>query len=722
MLDQLLRCLIQNTMNQKMLIPRLPVKPGSSDTDPPVSKEMTDGPVSDRVRRLVASLTTREKLEYIGGTEEFCIRAVPRLGIPSIWTSDATSGVRGVEAPVTTFEAAIAMAASWDRNRIGQVAAIIAEECRSVGVSILLAPGVNIARIPTCGRNFEYMGEDPYLAGEMAASYVKAAQQRGVLTTVKHFACNNSEYDRHKTDSVVDERTLREIYLPAFQRVVAAGTLGVMTAYNPVNGTYASEHSFLIGTILRLEWGFRGLVISDWNSLYGTLGAARHGVDLEMPAGKWLSVERLEALLASNQISMELIDQKILHILDSCERLGILDRPIADARASIGTPEHRHIGRMMAQESAVLLKNDSHMLPLDAKKIRNIVVVGRNAAVCPSGGGGSSYILRNLPGKALAQSLMERLEAESCVTVLPGFWWLSSRSRKLVRQADAVVVCTGYDHVYESEVYDRMWNLPPFEVQGIAHACRLNAQTVVVLHCGGACEMDSWVDLPKMILDVFYLGEFSADAIAALLLGEANPSGKLPFTIAHRFTDYESTKNYARHYARISPMRVQGGQGNPNRRSIRKMEYAEGLMVGYRQFDTHDLVPLFPFGFGLSYTSFAYGAPQSAWRNTPGKPPVLEISCEISNTGEVSGAEVVQLYVQPVEPTVFRPFQELKGFSKVFLAKGERQPVVFELTVEDFSYFDASGSQWKTDPGQYIIRLGSSSRDIRAALPVDLRL
>ena len=711
MFDQLLRVLIQQRMNTKVLSPR----PVAADAVVPEKKQSSvigEGNVSERVKTLVSAMTRREKLEYIGGTQGFCMRAVPRLGIPAIWTSDATSGVRGVEAPVTTFPAAVAMAASWNRDLVGEVASAIGSECRAVGVSILLAPGVNITRVPTCGRNFEYMGEDPFLAGEMAASYVAGVQKRGVLATVKHFACNNSDYDRHKTDSVVDERTLRELYLPSFHRVLSCGGLGVMTSYNPVNGSYASENAHLIGDILRGEWGFRGLVISDWNSLYSTAGPVRHGVDMEMPIAKWMSPPLLEQLLSSGEITMEQIDQKIIHILDSCERLGILDRSMTDPSAPIGTADHKELALSMARESVVLLKNDGDMLPLSVDRLKRVVILGRNARQSPSGGGGSSYILANLPGQSLPDALRKRLSPDAVVSTLSGKWWRSVQNRILVKAADAVVFCTGYDHIYESEAYDRMWELPPGEATGIRTVCALNANTVVVLHGGGAMAMASWIDFPRAVLDAFYLGQASAEAVADILLGTANPSGKLPFTIARNFADYASTKNYPKKPAAVSLARIHGGQGDPSRRRVTKMRYEEGLMVGYRQFDTQGPQPLYPFGHGLSYTSFRYEGMQAQWKNSE-EGPVLLVSCEVSNAGARDGAEVVQLYVHPEHPSVFRPDQELKGFAKVFLPPNEQQTVCFALAEEDFAHYDVEAMRWIADAGIYVIRIGSSSRDIR---------
>ena len=709
MFDWILRKIVQYKMNNEVLAPRAPVQANDKNTFNREKRTVED---------LVSAMTDQEKIEYIGGVDGFCIRAVPRLGIPPIWACDATSGVRGVSAPVTTFPSAIAMAASWNTPLIAEVSAAIAQECRAVGVSILLAPGVNIARVPTCGRNFEYFGEDPYLGGEMAAAYVVGAQGQGVLTTVKHYACNNSEYDRHKTDSVVDERTLHELYLAPFRRVVKAGGLGVMTAYNPVNGTYSSEHEYLIQNILRKEWGFKGLVMSDWDSLYATKGPLLCGVDVEMPKARWMSPSLIAPLLETGLVAMESINSKIAHMLGAFTSLGILTHAVVDPEAPIGTPEHKQIALRIAQEGVVLLKNQDNVLPLNANVLGKVVIIGRNARVCPSGGGGSSNILHNLPGKSLAGCLTGELVSNSTVSVLSPWWRLSNKGRAAVRDADVVIVNTGFDFVYESEAYDRIWRLPDGEVQCIHAAARLNNNVVVVVHGGGAMEMSSWIDAPKAVIDAFYLGESSAEAIVGILLGKVNPSGKLPFTMARSFSDYESTKNYPKDYAKISIGRLQGGQGNPKKRRIRPMLYREGLLVGYRQFDTIGPEPLFPFGHGLSYTTFTYHDLHVDKENLETNEEGILVACEVENSGPLYGAEVVQLYIHPVDPPVFRPYQELKGFQKVSLNAGERTVVRFILQAEDFSRYDEKRHSWVTDSGEYSIHIGSSSRDIRKSAKV----
>lgn len=716
MLDQQIRKIVQKEI-KKIFVPRPPVLPGSDDgaqaqlAIPKGTKGRT------RAEQLVAAMTTEEKLSFVSGVDNFCVRGIPRLGIPRVWTSDATSGIRGLNVTVTDLPSNIAMAATWNPELIKRASAMVGEECRATGIGVLLAPGVNIARIPVCGRNFEYMGEDPYLAGEMAAAYVQGVQSQGVIATVKHFACNNSDYDRHKTDSVVDERTLREIYLPAFKRAIEAGTLGLMTSYNLVNGSYASENEYLVEEVLRTEWGFDGLVISDWDSLYSTEGPAKHGVDLEMPWGKWMGPEKLKAAIDAGSVTIDDIDRKVLHILTAYERIGLFDRPLVDPQATYATEDHRLISDAVADEAIVLLKNQEGLLPVSERTVKKIVITGRNAKEIPTGGGGSSFISPTIPVPTLEDELKRRLP-DCSVTTLAENWDKRAADRKLVAEADLVCIETGYDYIYESEAYDRIWELPPHESRRIRKACRLNKNTLVILHCGGDLETASWADAPAAILQSFYLGTGTARALAKIIYGEVNPSGKLPFTMAREYRDYKSVSHYPANGGKMSPSRIQGGQGDPTKRKVWPINYAEGLMVGYRNFDTEELEVLFPFGHGLSYTSFEYSDPVV---EQPEADELVRVSCRLTNTGRTEGAETVQLYVQEQDPEVFRPYQELKGFSKIHLAAGESERVVFGLRKDAFSWYDTDSSNWKMTPGVFDLRIGSSSRDIRLTIPVQIK-
>ncbi len=659
--------------------------------------------------QLLEEMTLEEKINYISGVNNFCIRAIERLGIPAIWTSDTTSGVRGWKIDGTFFPAAVAMAASFDRELIHDCAKAIAEECRSVGISVLLGPGVNIARIPVCGRNFEYMGEDPYLAGEMAASYIKGAQEGGVVTTVKHFACNNSDYNRHKENAIVDERTLREIYLPAFEKAVKeAGTLGLMTSYNQVNGAYASQNSHLLNDILWNEWQYEGFVISDWTSLYDTVAPMKHGVDLEMPGPMWFSEKRIKRALRNCEITEADIDKKVLHMLKVWEKAGILNRPVVSEKKRIGTKDHRKQALQMAREAITLLKNDSGLLPLNKSKIKRIAILGYDSEHIPTGGGGSAFVRKDTVPRSLKEELASRIP-DAVIDVLGWHWNKSKKNLNLVKSADVVIYCTGYDHIFESETYDRPYELLDGEPEGIKLAKTLNDNTVVILHSGGDCETATWIDFVDSVIFAYYLGDEGAEAITDVLLGKVNPSGHLPFTIAHNVDDYATMKNIPADYWHINEKRRGNpGQGNPNIGTISNVEYKEGLLVGYRWFDSNDITVDFPFGHGLSYTSFAYENLSIEKKNG-----LIYVSFKLRNTGKRKGAEVTQVYVHDLQPNVFKAAQALAGFQRVELSPKEERDITIVLDSRAFCHFDENSSSWVQDRSLYEIRVGSSSRDIR---------
>jgi beta-glucosidase len=689
---------------QKRMMDMLAPRPPLTDTEP-MHLQLACPEGQSMARALVRALTDDEKLTLVSGTEGFCIPGVPRLGLKPVWTSDATMGLRGWKAKVTDFPATVAMAATFDRALVGKAGSVIGNECRALGVDVLLGPGVNIARVPTCGRNFEYCGEDPYLAGEIAASYIQGVQGQGVIATVKHYACNNSDYDRHKCNSVVDERTLREIYLPAFKKAVDSGVLGVMTAYNLVNGTYCSEHPYLVEAILRDEWGFGNLVISDWDSLYSTVPAVLNGVDLEMPGPKWFGPDKLGAALESGQVSMADIERKLLHLFGAYEKAGLFSRPRIDTGAKAGTPAHEAVARSVAEESVVLLKNEDSLLPLRKHDGYLVCVGGRNAFATPAGGGSAMIQLPEEPENLAGQLLAEGVEA----VFLPAAWWRHRRYREAVSRCNAVVFSTGFDHLYESESYDRQWTLPGKEAEEIRRIAELNKNLVVILHGGGDMETSSWLSSAKAVLHAFYLGSRTAPVLADLLFGRRNPSGKLPFSMAKELSDYRSVSHYPDDFASLRISHLQSGQGNPQKRSVWDMTYSEGLMVGYRLFDTERIDVAFPFGHGLSYTDFAY----SGLRLQPKEDGSVAVSLLVENRGGMPGREVVQVYVHESMPDVFRPEQELKQFCSVFLEPGEKREFSMDLPPSAFCHYDIDRWAFVRGSGSFEIRVGSSSRDIR---------
>ncbi|MEE4194355.1 MAG: glycoside hydrolase family 3 C-terminal domain-containing protein [Anaerolineae bacterium] len=680
-----------------------------------------DLPVAERVQKLIDDLTIEEKIKLLGGYKAMGIHPIPRLGLPSVWCSDATPGLRCFSGG-TAFPGGLTMAATWNPELIETVAATIAEEFRAKGVKILLGPGINIYRVPTCGRNFEYMGEDPFLAGKMSAAYIRGAQSKGVATTIKHFACNNSDYDRHKTDSVVDERTLREIYLPAFKIAVQeGGTIGLMSSYNPVNGTYASENRHLLTEILREEWGFEGFVVSDWVSVYSTVGPIKNGLDLEMPNGAWINEEKVIPLLQDGVLTEKDIETPLRRLLTAFFKAGFYDTPHIDPTAEIHTPEHVALAEKAAVDGMVLLKNKGNILPLNPKENKHVVVMGRTALDTTSGGGGSSFIKSDSKIDIVTGLALEIPEV-TLEQVPYRNHRLTASEKAIIEKADAVILCAGFTTWEESECYDRTWELPEKQAILIRKVAALNPNTIVVLSAGGGLETESWVHEVPAVLHSLYLGETVGTAVAKVLFGKAAPGGKLPFTMAKRWQDFASTQYYVSKPDAFDLRRVggpQGGQGNPNKRAVWKMEYEEGLEVGYRHFDSARIEPQFPFGYGLTYTTFELSDGKISLSRS--KDIVAKVSVTVTNTGDRAGAEVVQLYLHDVDASVFRPDKELKGFKKVYLEPGKSEKVEFSIEEKHLQFFDVESNSWVAEQGLFDALVGTSSRDIAFNLRFELK-
>ncbi len=695
-------------------------KPGIEDALFPLSRDLSDAHV------LAQAMTLDEQIDMLSGKDDLALRGLPSLGLPDVWCSDATSGVRCF-GPAAAFPAGISMAAAWNSDLMYRIGTILAEECRAVGVSILLGPGVNITRVPVCGRNFEYFGEDPFLSGELAVSYIKGLQDHGVTGVVKHLACNNSEYDRHRSNSVVDERTLREIYLPAFEAAVVKGRCrAVMAAYNQVNGTYTSEHPHLLDEILRGEWGFPYLVMSDWNSLYSTQETLEHGVDLEMPKARWLTKRKVRSLLRKGKISEAMITSKVMRILETCRDTGAYHRRVKDPNAKVLTQEHISEALNASREGIVLLKNKDALLPV--KQGAGIVLMGCCAADTPTGGGGSSFMRVDPSHPHLEEALRN---AGLLVTYFKGTV-IQDKDKQKLKEADYIVIATGFNRIWESEAYDRPYDLPNQEAKLILDAAKLNSSLIVLLHGGGDMETKSWIDAAPAVLFAGYLGMHRGTAPADIITGKAVPSGKLPFTMAKRLQDHPAMRTYYKKPWNMSFLRVFGPQGRPGFRKTSDLHYEEGIMVGYRHFDTNQVEPVFPFGHGLSYTSFAYNhlmvSPMEiGWEDftkagtSIDGGPVVQVSCSVRNTGNIAGAEVLQLYIHDETSFIMRPEQELKGFCKVFLEAGSEQRVTINLPARAFMYYDEKRETWKAEPGFYEVRIGSSSRDIRLKTKVHLQ-
>ncbi|HSZ17601.1 MAG TPA: glycoside hydrolase family 3 C-terminal domain-containing protein, partial [Terracidiphilus sp.] len=593
---------------------------------------------------------------------------------------------------------------------------------------------VNINRQPLWGRNFEGYGEDPYLSGKLGVAYIKGVQSEGVIPSVKHFAANNEEYERHRVNATIDERTLHEIYFPAFKAAVEAGAWNVMSAYNKLNGVHCGENDFLLDTVLKKEFGFKGFVVSDWGSTYSTAATVNAGMDLEMPGGPpmkkwmtnprtlesgngdgWLVPEKVLAAVKAGSVQEAAIDDNVSRILRVIFLSGIFDHPHA-GRGEVDTPAERAVALAGATEGIVLLKNDGGLLPLDATKIHSIAVIGPNALVARTGGGGSSLVrpkysiapldgIKERAGKASMQvssALGVGMEGEDAAQDTP-----DARAQALkeavdaAAHADVAVVVVGRYSKLESEGFDvKTMDLPAGQDELIAAVEKANPHTVVVLNTGDPVTMTKWIDKTPALVDMWYGGQEGGHALAAILFGDANPSGKLPVTLPKRYEDNPAAANY------------------PGKNL--EVHYAEGIYVGYRYYDTKNVEPQFPFGYGLSYTQFAYSDLKLQKVEFAGKNPIWNFTAHVRNTGARAGAEVVELYVHDGHAKIDRPAHELKGFQRVELEPGETKAVEFSLDGAALSYWDPAMKAWHADPGTFEIEVGASSRDIRLRAPLKL--
>lgn len=642
----------------------------------------------DRASALVARMTLEEKCDYIGGSKDgFYIRPVERLGIPLIRMADGPQGVRN-NTRSTLFACGVAAAASWNEDVAYEMGVALGQDSRARGVHILLGPGVNICRSPLCGRNFEYMGEDPCLASATAVGYIKGVQSQGVMATVKHFALNNQEFNRHHVSSDADERTINEIYFPAFKAAVDAGVASVMSSYNLVNNVHSAENRWLLTETLREKWGFEGFVMSDWTSTYSTLGCVRSGLDLEMPEGFCMNYAAIKPLVETGVIREKDIDRKVENILASLIAYGFLDRPQLDTTIKEDNPYSRDVAYRLSCESAVLLKNEG-ALPL--RKGGRVALMGPRADIIPCGGGSGS--VDPLYSISLYEG-MNQLGEDFPVTLVGEDYRKAARTLK---EADAVVVSVGFDRQTEKEDHDRTFALPQGQDELIEFAAEHNDNVIVVIYSGGAVDMSRWHDKVSAVLMGWYPGQEGGLAIARMLAGEISPSGRLPISIESRPEDNPTYDNY---YVE-NPMTKRG-------HSTLNVTYGEGIFVGYRGYEKNGVSPLYPFGHGLTYTSFEYSDLMVS-RNGDG----VDVTLTVTNTGEYDAAEVVQVYVGEDNPCVARPAKELKGYDKVFIPKGESAVVTVRLPESAFAFYDVDIHDWRINPGTFTIMVGASSQDIK---------
>ncbi len=686
---------------------------------PPAKAAPGRAAVDVRADALVSQMTQDEKLDYIGGTRGFYIRAIPRLGIPEIKMSDGPMGVRNY-GQTTAFPAGISLAASWDTALVNRVGVAMGQDARARGVHIILGPGMNIHRAPMNGRNFEYLGEDPFLAGRMATAVIKGIQSQGVIATAKHFLGNNQEWNRHGMDSQIDERTLREIYLPAFEASVKDGHIGaIMDAYGLVNGTHMTENGYLNTQIVRKEWGFTGIMMSDWVATYDAVAAANGGLDLEMPSAVFMKRDSLLPAIQAGKVSQATIDEKAHRIIRTALEFGFFDRPQLDPAFSLYNQQARQMALDEAREAMVLLKNEG-LLPLDRARLHTIAVIGPDAYPAVPGGGGSS---RTTPFAAVSflQGISNAVDPTVTVLYAPGVQRLAGNDRnipalsaqdalaqavEIAKRADAVVLAVGFDPASESEGRDRTFTLPPGQDDLLKAVLAANKNTVVVLTAGGNVDMNGWIDQTPALLHAWYAGQEGGTALAQILFGEVSPSGKLPISMEKRWEDNPTHDSY---YPAGATSGTYGNEVRPSTPAAQgHVAYSEGIFVGYRGFDRSGVKPRFPFGFGLSYTTFSYANLKVAPAAAPGGIPVT-VSFDVTNTGQRAGAEVAELYVADGHAAVPRPAKELKGFARVELKPGETRSVTLVLDRRAFAYYDVKKKDWAVAPGEFTVLVGGSS-------------
>lgn len=698
-------------------------------------------PIEARVKDALSKMTLEEKVKLCTAQSKFSSHGVPRLGIPELWMSDGPHGVRmeilwdswghadWSNDSCTAFPALTCLAASWDPSVSHLYGNAIGEEARYRRKDILLGPGVNIYRSPLNGRNFEYLGEDPYLASRMVIPYIQGVQENGVSACVKHFALNNQEKWRDRIDVQISDRALYEIYLPAFKAAVTEGNVwSIMGSYNKIRGQYACENELTLNKILKGEWKFDGCVITDWGGAHNTKEAALNGLDIEM--GTWTNGFTFSEsnayenyflagpylkMLRSGEIPVSNVDEKASRILRLIFRTAMdINKPYG----SLASEEHHNVGRTVAEQGIVLLKNTTGLLPIDASKYKTIAVIGENATRRLTEGGGSSELKPKREISAL-QALTEKLGADKIKYSL-GYGSgavsydkvnkspydeakLRKEAVELASKSDIVIFVGGLNKntQQDSEGDDRRsYGLPFGQNELIAELQKVNKNIVLVMLSGNAYEMP-WLPKATTLVQGWYGGSEAGHAIANVLSGTVNPSGKLPFTFAAKLNDYGAHS--------FGAIAFPGD-------SI-KEEYKEDILVGYRWFDTKKIKPLFPFGYGLSYTTFEYGK-MAADKKQYSSDETVKLSFTLKNTGKVDGAEAVQIYASQTKASVLRPVKELKAFKKVFLKACETQTVELEVKVKDMAFFNETTHDWTVEPGEFVLSNASSSADVKSVVKI----
>ncbi|HFK1393455.1 TPA: glycoside hydrolase family 3 C-terminal domain-containing protein [Bacillus mobilis] len=656
------------------------------------------------IKSIISQMTLEEKASLCSGLDFWNTKGIERLGIPSIMVTDGPHGLRkqaegadhlGIynSIPSTCFPSAVGLASTWNKELINQVGVALGEECQAENVGVLLGPGANIKRSPLCGRNFEYFSEDPYLSSQMATNHVKGVQSQGVGTSLKHFAVNNQEHRRMSVDAIVDERTLREIYLASFEDVIKeAQPWTVMSAYNKINGEYASENTYLLNDILKDEWGFEGFVVSDWGAVNERVASLANGLELEMPSSFGIGEKKIIDAVNGGELTIEKLDQSVERLLNIIFKA--VDNQLENAVYS--KEAHHQLAREVASESMVMLQNEDSILPL--KREGTVAVIGEFAKQPRYQGGGSSHI-----NPTKLESILEEIEMVSSektnILFAQGYDLASddvdeniiNEAKIVAGSADTAVLFVGLPDRYESEGFDRKHlQMPKNHVQLIEAIAEVQNNIVIVLSNGAPIEMP-WIGKVKGILEGYLGGQALGGAIADILFGDANPSGKLAETFPKVLSDNPSYLNFP-------------GEGDI-------VEYKEGVFVGYRYYDKKKIEPLFPFGFGLSYTNFEYSN-ISIDKKEIKDTDTVSVRVNVKNTGSIAGKEIVQLYIKDVESSMIRPEKELKGFEKVELQPGEEKTVSFTLNKRSFAYYNVEWKDWHVETGEFEILVGKSSKEI----------
>ena len=714
-----------------------------------VSSQVTDKEkvqMEKRIEKLIKKMTLEEKVGLLHGNSKFYVAGVERLGIPEWSLSDGPHGVRAeinrhdwayagwTNDSASYFPTGTAFAAAWNPELAYRRGEVLGEEARWRKKDVLLGPGVNIIRSPLCGRNFEYMSEDPYMNSVLAVAYIKGLQSRDVACSVKHFAVNNQETHRTTVDVECSERALREIYLPAFKAAVQeGGALTVMAAYNKFRGEFCAENNYLVRKILRNEWGFDGVYVTDWGAAHSTVPSMEAGLDLEMGTlidkyEDWYYANPLIEAVKSGKIPMSLVDEKVGDVLRVMIKTNVLDPKKRFGPGSMNTKEHQQATYDAAAEAIVLLKNQNNLLPLDFSSIKSLAVIGDNATRKHSNGGLSSEIkavYEVTPLEALRAKWGDKVDIrfaqgyEKLSTFVEGsnngqssgtFSSKTQESDALLKEAvevartsDVALLVCGLNHDYDTESFDRLnMDIPYGQVELIQEVVKANPRTIVVMIAGSPLNMAAVDICSPAIVWAWFNGMEGGNALVDVLSGKVNPSGKMPFTTPVSLDQ--------------SPAHA---LGNFPGRDL-KVNYEEDILVGYRWFDTKGLPVVYPFGYGLSYTTFNYSNLNTD-KKTYDQADTIQATFTLTNTGDREGAEVAQLYVSDPVCSVMRPVKELKGFKKVFLKPGESRRITLDIPVSSLAFYSEAQSQFVVEPGEFILQLGASTSDIKQKISIDVK-